>query len=79
MEVVQLLRSQGPCNAGRAGVLVAIFTGNMVLLGFFLFSGSSAPVRIEHGGGAAAWIVIILAAASNQGCWWPQTQKLWHY
>ena len=35
MGVAQLLRSQGPCNAGYAGVLVAIFTGDMVLLGFF--------------------------------------------
>ena len=68
-----------PVNASYTGEPVAIGTVDMVLLGFFLFSGSSAPVRIEHGGGAAAWIVIILAAASNQGCWWPQTQKLWHY
>ena len=53
MEVVQLLRSQGPCNAGCAGVLVAIFTGNMVLLGFFQACGSSAPMKIESEGGAA--------------------------
>ena len=53
MEVAQLLRSQGPCNAGYAGVLVAIFIGDMVLLGFFLACGSSAPMKIESEGGAA--------------------------
>ena len=43
MGVAQLLRSQGPCNAGYAGVLVAIFTGDMVLLGFFFYSVEALP------------------------------------
>ena len=41
--------------------------GDTVLLGCFsLASGSSGPVRIEHGGGAAAWITGTLVAPSVQ-------------
>ena len=41
--------------------------GETVLLGCFsLASGSSGPVRIEHGGGATAWITGTLVAPSVQ-------------
>ena len=69
---------------------MAIVTGDMVLLGLFLFfffflilfyfirafSNSSAPVRIEHEGGAAARVAGILAAPRVQGHRLPQ---LWPY
>ena len=54
-------------------------TGDMALLGIFLASGSSAPVRIECGAGAAAWIVGTLAVPSRQGHWCPQAQERWHF
>ena len=38
-------------------VPATIITGRLALLEFFLASGSSAPVRIEHGCGTVAWIV----------------------
>lgn len=47
-------------------VQAAIVTGRLALLEFFLASGSSAPVRIEHGCGTVAWIVGTLAAPSVQ-------------
>lgn len=45
---------------------MAIVTGNMVLLGYFLASGISAPVRNEHGDGTAAWVMGTLEAPSVQ-------------
>ena len=39
----------------------AIGTGDMVLLGFFQVSGTSASLRIKNGGGGAAWIAGTLA------------------
>ena len=48
-------------------LLVSIVTGGMVLLAFFLASGSFAIVRIKHGGSTAAWIMGSLAAPSVQG------------
>ena len=44
-----------------------------------LASGSSAPVRIEHGGDMAAWIVGTLVASSAQGHQLPQLQELQSY
>ena len=46
-------------------VQAAIVTGRLALLEFFLASGSSAPVRIEHGCGTVAWVGT-LAAPSVQ-------------
>ena len=54
------------CSARHAVELAAMGTGFMALLGIFLASGSSAPVRIECGAGAAAWIVGTLAVPSGQ-------------
>ena len=68
-----------PSNAGYTGVPVAIVTGSMVLLGFFLASGSSAPVRVEHEGSTAVWIMGTLAAPSEQGYQLPQLEELWSY
>lgn len=51
------LGSWVPSNAGRVGVTVTIATGRMALLRFLVASGSSAPVRIEHGDGRASRIV----------------------
>ena len=51
------------------GEPATVCIGDMVLLRFFLASGSSASVRIEHGDGAAAWIAGTLVAPSMQGCW----------
>lgn len=66
-----------PGNAGYTGMLlVSIVTGGMVLLGFFLASGSSALVRIKHGGSTAAWIVGSLAAPSVQEHRLPKLQEL---
>ena len=45
-------------DPGNAEYKGAVVTGDTVLLGLFLASGSSsAPVRIQHGGGTAARIV----------------------
>jgi len=41
-------------NARYRGVQVAIVTGDVMLLGFFLASDSSAPLMIEYRGGTAA-------------------------
>ena len=54
------------CSARHAAELAAMGTGFTALLGIFLASGSSAPVRIECGAGAAAWIVGTLAVPSGQ-------------
>ena len=60
-----------PGNAGYAGALMSIVTGDMVLLGLFLVCGSSAPVRTEHEDGTAA--------PSVQGHRWLLLQELWPY
>jgi len=39
-------------------------TGEVVLLGFFLASGSSVPVGIKYGSGMTAWIAGTLLAPS---------------
>ena len=57
-----------PGNAGYAGALMSIVTGDMVLLERFLVCGISAPVRTEHEGGTAA--------PSVQGHRPPQLQEL---
>ena len=59
-------------------VPAAIVTGRLALLEFFLASGSSAPVRTEHGGGTVAWIVETLAA-QVQVHQLSQPQELWPY
>ena len=56
-----------PGNAGYAGALMSIVTGDMVLLGLFLPCGSSASVRIGRGGGIDTWAVGILEAPNVQG------------
>ena len=38
--------------------------------GLFLSSGSSAPLRIMHGGGAVAWIMGTLAMLTKYEHWW---------
>ena len=43
-------------------VPAAIVTGRLALFEFFLASGSTAPVRTEHGGGTVAQTVETLAA-----------------
>ena len=63
-------------NARYTGVTAATVTGDVVILEIFLASGSSAPVRIEHGGDAAAWIAGTLAKPSVQGYRLPQPQEL---
>ena len=63
-------------NARYTGVRAATVTGDVVILEIFLASGSSAPVRIEHGGDAAAWIAGTLAKPSVQGYRLPQPQEL---
>ena len=50
-------------DLGSTGEPVAMDTGG--LLGFFLASGSSAPVGIKCGGSIVAWIVRTL-----EGCCW---------
>ena len=65
-----------PGNARYTGVTAATVTGDVVILEIFLASGSSAPVRIEHGGDAAAWIAGTLAKPSVQGYRLPQPQEL---
>ena len=52
-----------PSNAGRAGVTGTVAAGSMALLGLLVASGSSAPVRTEHGDGTASRIVGTLAAS----------------
>ena len=61
-----------PDSARYARVSVTIVTGCMVLLAFFLTSGTSAPVRFEHGGGTAAWIMGILVVPTVQELLQPQ-------
>ena len=55
---------------------MATVTGGMVLLWFFLASGSSAPGRTQHGGGRAAWIMGTLGVPRVQGHQLPQPQEL---
>ena len=65
MEVVWLLGLQGSwrnplyrdCGTRYTGKLEVTGTREMMLLGFFLAPGSSAPVRTSCGGDAVAWIV----------------------
>ena len=65
-------------DPGNAGYKGAVVTGDTVLLGLFLASGSSsAPVRIQHGGGTAAGIVRTLGAPSVQGPQLSQPRELW--
>ena len=68
-----------PGNARFARVPAAIVIGSMTLLGFFLASGSSAPVRTEHGDGIAPRIVGTLGVPSVQGNQLLQPQELWSY
>ena len=65
-----------PGNARYTRVTAATDTGDMMILEIFLASGSSAPMRIEHGGDAAAWIAGTLAKPSVQGYRLPQPQEL---
>ena len=67
-----------PDGAGYAGNPAATGTGGMMLLGFFLASGSSAPARTNCGGGVVAWIVGTVTTPTAQGSWWPRAQKIWH-
>ena len=62
-----------------AGGPVARGVRDMVLLGVFLASGSSALVGIEYGGDIAAWITGTLAMLDMQGSWRPLVQEIWHY
>ena len=55
-----------PGNVMYTGESVAFSAGEMVLLRFFLASGSSVPLRIECGGGVAIWITETLTAPSVQ-------------
>ena len=64
-------------DPGNSGYKGAVVTGDTVLLGLFLASGSSAPVRIQHGGGTAARIVRTLGAPSVQGPQLSQPRELW--
>ena len=47
------LDHRDPGGAKYTGKPGAMGAGNMVLIGFSLASGSSAPVRTKHGGGTA--------------------------
>ena len=62
-----------------AGEPVARGVRDVVLLGFFLASGSSAVVGIKYGGDTAAWITGTLAMPGMQGSWRPLLQEIWHY
>ena len=53
--------SRDPGRAKYRGDLATTGTGDVGPLGFFLASGNSGPIRIEHGGGTAAWAVGSLA------------------
>ena len=83
MEVVWLLGLQGSwryplCRdhgARYTGKLAVTGTREMVLLGFFLASGSSAPVRTSCGGDAVARIVGTLTVLVMQGILQPQAQE----
>ena len=68
-----------PGNAGYARVLVAIVTGDMVLLGVFIVCDSSAPMKIEHEAGLAAWVMGTLVVPTVHGHRLPQPQELWPY
>lgn len=59
--------SRDPISAKYRGHLAATGPGDVGLLGLFLASGNSGPVRVEHGGGTAAWIVESLAVPSVWG------------
>ena len=47
--------------------------------GLFLASGSSAPLRIMHGGGAVAWIMGTLAMLTKWERWRLLSQEIWCY
>lgn len=64
-----------PDSAGYAGNPAATGTGGMVLLGFFLAFGSSAPARTNCGGGVVAWIVGTVTTPGAQGSWWPRRRR----
>ena len=46
------------------------------LLGLFLASGNSAPVRTRYGGGSAGCIVGNLVMPGVQGSWWPWVHEI---
>ena len=85
MEVVWLLGLQGPwgcplCrdySARYTGKLAVTGTRDMVLLGFFLASGSSAPARTDCGGSVVAWIVGTVTTPGAQGSWSPRAPEMW--
>ena len=76
MEAMPLLGSWAPGSDGYAGNPAATGTAGMVLLGFFLAFGSSAPARTDCGGGVVAWIVGTVTTSRAQGSWWSRAQKI---
>ena len=50
--------------------------GDTALLGFFLASGNSAPVRTRYGGGSAGCIVGNLEVPGVQGSRWPWVHEI---
>ena len=68
-----------PGSGRYSGEPAARGAGDMVLLGLFLTSGSSASVGIEHGGGTAAWIMETLVMSCTQGRQFPLVQEIWYY
>lgn len=64
-----------PDSAGYAGNSAATGTGGMVLLGFFLAFGSSAPARTDCGGGVVAWVVGTVTTPRAQRSWWPRRRR----
>ena len=50
--------------------------GDTALLGFFLASGNSAPVRTRYGGGSAGCIVGNLEVPGVQGSRWPWAHEI---
>ena len=68
-----------PGSGRYSGEPAARGAGDMVLLGLFLTSDSSASVGIEHVDGTAAWIMETLVMSCTQGSQLPLVQEIWYY
>ena len=79
-ETLSLTENPGkPQSTGLQGVRCDQIDPEHINIRLFFACGSSAPVRVEHGGGTATWLAGTLVVPSVQGHGLPPLQELWLY
>ena len=79
-ETLSLTENPGkPQSTGLQGVRCDQIDPEHINIRLFFACGSSAPVRVEHGGGTATWLAGTLVVSSVQGHGLPPLQELWLY